>query len=139
MKKKFIHYIICLGLLTSSSSCSNLLDLTPEGSLTEQSTFTNYNNFISYAWQFYNTFAGYTNVALDSEVDGDLFAKAQANSTSDWIWQRKVVPSTSDDYNRPFVHIRAINVLLDAIDQASQLSDSEKKHIRSIGYFFKAY
>ena len=139
MKKKFIHYIICLGLLTSSSSCSNLLDLTPEGSLTEQSTFTNYNNFISYAWQFYNTFTGYTNVALDSEVDGDLFAKAQANSTSDWIWQRKVVPSTSDDYNRPFVHIRAINVLLDAIDQASQLSDSEKKHIRSIGYFFKAY
>ena len=139
MKKKFIHYILCLGLATSLTSCSNLLDLDPEGTLTEQSTFTNYNNFISYAWQFYGTFPGYSNAVPDAEVNGDLFAKAQANATSDWIWQRMVVPSTSSDYSNPFVQIRSINVLLDNIEQASQLSEQEKKHIRSIGYFFKAY
>ncbi|WP_411972003.1 RagB/SusD family nutrient uptake outer membrane protein [Sphingobacterium sp. Lzh-3] len=139
MKKKFIHYILCLGLATSLTSCSNLLDLDPEGTLTEQSTFTNYNNFISYAWQFYGTFPGYSNTVPDAEVNGDLFAKAQANATSDWIWQRMVVPSTSSDYSNPFVQIRSINVLLDNIEQASQLSEPEKKHIRSIGYFFKAY
>ncbi|WP_286801740.1 MULTISPECIES: RagB/SusD family nutrient uptake outer membrane protein [Sphingobacterium] len=139
MKKKFIHYILCLGLVTSLTSCSNLLDLDPEGTLTEQSTFTNYNNFISYAWQFYGTFPGYSNAVPDAEVNGDLFAKAQANATSDWAWQRMVVPSTSNDYSNPFVQIRSINVLLDNIEQASQLSEVEKKHIRSIGYFFKAY
>jgi len=139
MKKRFIQYIIFLGLSTSLSSCSNLLDLDPEGTLTEQSTFTNYNNFISYAWQFYGTFPGYNVSIPDSEVNSDLFATAQANSTSDWIWQRMVVPSTSTDYKDPFIQIRSINILLDNIDQASQLSESEKKHIRSIGYFFKAY
>lgn len=139
MKKKFIHYILCLGLATSLTGCSNLLDLDPEGTLTEQSTFTNYNNFISYAWQFYGTFPGYSNAVPDAEVHSDLFAKAQANATSDWAWQRMVVPSTSSDYSNPFVQIRAINVLLDNIEQAGQLSEPEKKHIRSIGYFFKAY
>lgn len=139
MKKRFIQYIIFLGLSTSLSSCNNLLDLDPEGTLTEQSTFTNYNNFISYAWQFYGTFPGYNGSIPDSEVHGDLFALAQANSTSDWIWQRMVVPSTSADYKDPFIQIRSINILLDNIDRASQLSELEKKHIRSIGYFFKAY
>jgi hypothetical protein len=120
-------------------SCSNLLDLEPEGSLTENSTFSNYNNFISYAWQFYGTFPGYNSSVPDSEVNGDLFAKANANATSDWLWQRVVVPSKSDDYSDPFTQIRSINILLDNIDQATNLTEVENKHIRSIGYFFKAY
>lgn len=139
MKNRIILYTLGLCLSGSLLSCSNLLDLEPEGTLTENSTFTNYNNFISYAWQFYGTFPGYSNAVPNSEFHGDLFANANANGTSDWIWQRIVVPSKSDDYSLPFVQIRSINILLDNIDLASNLTDIEKKHIRSIGYFFKAY
>lgn len=139
MKKRIILYTLGLCLSGAMLSCSNLLDLEPEGSLTENSTFSNYNNFISYAWQFYGTFPGYNSSVPDSEVNGDLFAKANANATSDWLWQRVVVPSKSGDYSDPFIQIRSINILLDNIDQATNLTEVEKKHIRSIGYFFKAY
>ncbi|UZJ65380.1 hypothetical protein OKW96_04065 [Sphingobacterium sp. KU25419] len=110
MKNRIILYTLGLCLSGSLLSCSNLLDLEPEGTLTENSTFTNYNNFISYTWQFYGTFPGYSNAVLNSEFHGDLFANANANGTSDWIWQRIVVPSKSDDYNLPFVQIRSINI-----------------------------
>jgi len=139
MKKRIILYTLGLCLSGSMLSCSNLLDLEPEGSLTENSTFSNYNNFISYAWQFYGTFPGYNGSAPNAEVNGDLFANANANATSDWLWQRVVVPSKSSDYSDPFTQIRSINILLDNIDQAKNLTEVEKKHIRSIGYFFKAY
>lgn len=139
MKKRIILYTLGLCLSGSMLSCSNLLDLEPEGSLTENSTFSNYNNFISYAWQFYGTFTGYNGSAPNAEVNGDLFANANANATSDWLWQRVVVPSKSSDYSDPFTQIRSINILLDNIDQATNLTEVEKKHIRSIGYFFKAY
>ncbi|MDH5828649.1 RagB/SusD family nutrient uptake outer membrane protein [Sphingobacterium faecium] len=139
MKNRIILYTLGLCLSGSMLSCTNLLDLEPEGTLTENSTFTNYNNFISYAWQFYGTFPGYDGSAPNSEFNGDLFAQAVANGTSDWIWQRVVVPSKSGDYNVPFEQIRSINVLLDNIDQARNLTEGEKKHIQSIGYFFKAY
>ncbi len=139
MKKRIILYTLGLCLSGSMLSCSNLLDLEPEGSLTENSTFSNYNNFISYAWQFYGTFPGYNGSAPNAEVNGDLFANANANATSDWLWQRVVVPSKSSDYSDPFTQIRSINILLDNIDQATNLTEVEKKHIRSIGYFFKAY
>lgn len=137
--KSIIYIALATSLATGNTSCTKLLDLSPEGTLTENTTFTSYDNFITYSWQFYGIFPGYSNSVPNSEVNGDLFALANNNATSDWIWNRIVIPGTSSDYNAPFVQIRAINILLNNIDAASQLSDVEKNHIRSIGYFFKAY
>ena len=137
--KSFLHISFAAAIGFSSLSCSNLLDLTPEGSLVEKTTFTSYNNFVTYAWQFYGVFPGYTNAVPDSEVHGDLFAKANTNATSDWLWNRVVIPGESDDYKVPYQNIRSINILLDNIEGSTFLTDVEKKHIRSVGYFFKAY
>ncbi|MFZ4261945.1 RagB/SusD family nutrient uptake outer membrane protein [Sphingobacterium sp. HJSM2_6] len=137
--KYFLYIAIAAGLSTSNTSCTKLLDLSPEGTLTEGTTFTSYDNFITYAWQFYGVFPGYSNSVPNSEVNGDLFALANNNATSDWLWNRIVIPGSSADYSNPYVQIRAINILLDRIDGASQLSEVDKKHVRSLGYFFKAY
>lgn len=139
MKKTLINIGFALSIGLSTSSCSDLLDLSPEGSLTENTTFITYNNFISYAWQFYSVFPGYNGSAPNSEYNGDLFAQANNNATSDWLWERIVVPSSSDNYNVPYVNIRAINIMLGNIESSNQLREEEKRHIRSIGYFFKAH
>ncbi|NQD71299.1 RagB/SusD family nutrient uptake outer membrane protein [Sphingobacterium shayense] len=138
MKKTFLNIGLSLSITFATISCSNLLDLSPEGSLTEPTTFTNYDNFVTYAWQFYDAFPGYDASVPNSEFNADLFAQANNNATSDWLWNRMVVPGSSDDYDIPYTNIRAINIMLDNIDGASQLSETEKNHIRSIGYFFKS-
>lgn len=138
MKKTFLNIGVSLAIALSSVSCTDLLDLSPEGSLTEPTTFTNYENFVTYAWQFYNVFPGYSNSVPNSEFHGDLFAEAKNNATSDWLWNRVVVPGSSAEFDDPYVNIRAINIMLDNIDGASQLNDDQKNHVRSIGYFFKS-
>ncbi|WP_164108701.1 MULTISPECIES: RagB/SusD family nutrient uptake outer membrane protein [Sphingobacterium] len=137
--KSFLHISLAAAIGFSSVSCSNLLDLSPEGSLVEKTTFTSYNNFITYAWQFYDVFPGYSSSVPDSEINGDLFAKASTNATSDWLWNRVVTPGSSNDYKVPYEKIRSINILLDNIETSTFLTDVEKKHIRSLGFFFKAY
>jgi len=139
MKKSILHIGLVLALGLSTTSCSKLLELSPEGTLTENTTFTSYSNFVAYSWQFYGTFPGYSNSVPNSEVNSDLFALANANATSDWLWNRIVTPSSSSDYNTPYNNIRTINIMLDNIDKPNQLTDTEKKHMRSVGYFFKAF
>lgn len=139
MKKSILNIGLIIALGLTSTSCSKLLELSPEGTLTENTTFTSYSNFVAYAWQFYGTFPGYSNSVPNSEVNGDLFALANANATSDWLWNRVVTPSSSSDYNAPYTAIRTINIMLDNIENPNQLTDTEKKHMRSVGYFFKAY
>ena len=36
-----------------------------EGQLTLENTLSDYNGFLTYSWQFYNVFSGYTNEMLD--------------------------------------------------------------------------
>ncbi len=136
--KSLLYIGLASSLTAASSSCSNLLDLKPEGTLTEQTTFATYDNFIAYAWQFYGIFPGYSNSVPNSEVNSDLFSLANNNATSDWLWNRIVIPGSSADYTGPYNQIRSINILLDNID-GSSLKDADKNHVRSIGYFFKAY
>src|SRR5690606_10523532 len=137
MKKSILHIGLVIALGLSTTRCSNLLELSPEGTLTENTTFTSYSNSVAYSWQFYGTFPGYSNSVPNSEVNTDLFALANANATSDWLWNRVVTPSSSGDYNTPYNNIRTINIMLDNIDKPNQLTDTEKKHMRSLGYFFK--
>lgn len=137
--KSFLYIVFAAGLSTKITSCTNLLNLEPEGTLTEGTTFTSYDNFITYAWQLYSVFPGYTNAIPNAEVNTDLFALANNNATSDWLWNRIVIPGSSSDYSNPFAQIRAVNIMLDRIDGANLLNDTEKKHIRSLAYFFKAY
>ena len=133
----YIKIVLFFGLLNASLSC-NKLQLSPQGQLSLESTLSNYNGFETYAWQFYNAFPGYTTAMLDKDVNSDLFLYASPNSQSLWIWQRMTIPSSSTNYSQPYTYIRQINLMLDYIDKSS-LSESDRNHWRSVGYFFRAY
>lgn len=138
---KLTRYIAacCAGLmLLQSCSQKEFLNLQPKDQLTEATTFTSYDNIKTYAWQFYEAFPGYAESVPNSEFNGDLFLNANPNAVSDWIWQRITIPAASSDYQQPYANIRAINIMLANIDQ-SPITDVEKDHWKSVGYFFRAY
>ncbi len=72
MKKIFISFIVLLSLFISSCDKDYLTEL-PEDQLVKATTFTNYNNFKTYAWSFYGVFNPYDLNAQNSEFNGDLF------------------------------------------------------------------
>ncbi len=138
---KLTRYItVCCAGLMILQSCSQkeFLNLQPKDQLTEATTFTSYDNIKTYAWQFYEVFPGYVDAVPNSEFNADLFMNANPNAVSNWIWQRMTIPSASADYQQPYANIRAINILLANIDQ-SPITDAEKDHWKSVGYFFRAY
>ncbi len=76
-----VKAILFFVVITASINCSKL-QLEPQGQLSVESTLSDYNGFKTYAWQFYNTFTGYTNAMLNKDVNSDLFLYANSNSQS---------------------------------------------------------
>ena len=113
-------------------------DMLPKDQLAVGTTFVDYNGFKTYAWKFYSVFPGYAPSTPNSEFNGDLFLNANPNGQSSWVAQTIVIPSSDTSYSGPYVSIRDINVMLDNIDK-SKLSDADKAHWRSVGYFFRAF
>lgn len=132
-----IFFIIVI-IVISYGCKKSFLDLQPKDQLSIETTFAAYEPIKLYAWQFYEVFPGYAGSVTNSEINSDMGAFSFLNGESPWIWQTMIVPTSSSDYTTPFKNIRAINLLLDNVDNAA-MTDAEKKHWRSVGYFFKAF
>lgn len=137
MKELYKIAILCIACIYSTS-CEKILDLSPKDQLTEATTFTNYASIKTYAWQFYSVFKGYDATVFDTERHTDLGSYSRKNRESEWIWQKVVVPTNTSDYTTPFSNIRACNIMLDNIE-VSDIPEVDKKHWKSVAYFFKAY
>ena len=144
--KKIIISISSILFLFSSCLNNDYLDRLPLDQQTEETAFSSYENFQTYAWQFYTYLeadAGPTSLdagpnstsIFDCYSDNGFFGSP--NNENPWVWQTVTVPSTTTNWDTPYTRIRAINILLDNID-ASSMTDEEKNHWRSVGYFFKA-
>ncbi|MGX5818062.1 RagB/SusD family nutrient uptake outer membrane protein [Chitinophaga lutea] len=133
--KKYIT-LGCAALLMLQS-CQTDLDLQPKDKLTVPTTFSNYDNIKAYAWQFYDVFPAYAESVPNLEFNADLFMNANPNGESFWLWQRITIPANTTDYQTPYFNIRAVNIMLDNIGNAS-ISDTDKDHWKSVGYFFRA-
>jgi hypothetical protein len=131
-------FFLTFLIITFQRCKKSFLNLQPKDELTIATTFTTYDNIKTYAWQFYEVFHGYDGALQNIEFNDDLFENSLPNGESNWIWQRTIIPSSSTDYTQPFANIRAINIMLDNIDGA-KISDADKVHWRSVGYFFKAF
>ena len=131
-----------LVILFSTTGCNDFLDKAPLDELTESTAFITYDNFKTYSWKLYETFSGfptdggYTPSNISSEYNSDNMINAQTGGESDYAYQLKSVPSTSSSWN--FSYIRNVNIMLQNIDKSS-MNDTEKRHWRSVGYFFRAY
>ena len=135
--RKYIYLIICVALL---SGCLNndFLERYPLGDPTAETAFETYDNFKAYAWGLYATFPalGY---GTENATDDISYNLTKGNSESNWIKGNVTIPDgqsgTSWSY---YSYIRRVNLMLDHID-GSKMSDMEKEHWRSVGYFFRSY
>ena len=130
--------LICWGVPGCSS---DFLDKYPLDEQTEATAFKTNDNFKTYAWGLYEYFdgfptdGGYTPANISSEYNTDNIIYANSGGESDYAYQLKKLPATSSSWS--FTYIRRVNIMLQNID-GSSMSDIDKDHWRSVGYFFRA-
>lgn len=135
MKKQIIYSAVMLAALTSCND--DFLERTPLSEPTAETAFATYNNFKAYAWGLYETLAvpGYG----ETNSDNISYNSTRGSGESSWIRGTFVVPDSRSgapwDY---YSYIRRVNIMLDRID-GSGMTDAEKAHWRSVGYFFRSY
>jgi hypothetical protein len=136
--------------LLAAGCKKGFLERTPQVELTQQTAFVNYANFQTYAWGLYDYFSGYGVVtaalppAMQSQdCNSDNMARTVAGGQSPYAYQTKLIPGTGAATGFQvvsqwdFSYVRQVNIMLDNIDQ-SAMSQSDKDHWRSVGYFFRA-
>lgn len=150
MKKcfPFLAIILVVGV----TSCQkDFLNRQPIDQLTETTAFVSYDNFKSYSWGLYDYFASYggSGSALPTyfnsqEANSDNYQISISGSQSAYATGTKTIPSALGAATTSmqvaqwnFSFIRRVNVMLDHID-GSSMSQAEKDHWRSVGYFFRA-
>ena len=140
--------IISLSALTLLSSCEKgLLDKYPSGTLVESNAFMTYENYKSYMYQCYSLF---TDKRISSNfsdgkyhANGQYYADHFSGILSDRdLWEnpyamQTVATVTSSRY-WDFGPIRTINIMLSHLDDG-HLAEAEKKHWKSVGYFFHSW
>lgn len=144
MKRIYILLPVIALLMCITNSCIDdaFLDRNPIDKETEATVFTTYDNFKMYAWTLYNGekdypgLIAYQNYPQSGDAADMLYNSNDARGSA---WVRDLnSPATISATNWNFVQIRKANILLDHIDD-SQMLESDKKHWRGVGYFFRAY
>lgn len=139
LKKYIVLPIIALAGLTACSG--DFLDKVPLDQQTEATAFKTNDNFKTYAWGLYEYFdgfptdGGYIPDNISSEYNTDNMIYAKSGEESAYAYQLKKLPATSSSWS--FTYVRRVNIMLQNID-GSSMSDVDKDHWRSVGYFFRA-
>ena len=131
------------------TSCNdNFMELYPDTSLTEKTVFSNYNTFKTYSWGLYSVFEN-GNI-LRRPGTGGSYASAlsyQSDIYAGYLMHRQDggnpyafqnIFSVASGNGWDFSYVYRVNVMLTNIDK-SEMTDAEKAHWRSVGYFFRAY
>lgn len=133
--KKYIYS--CCILLLSSCLNNDFMERVPLGNPTTETVFETYDNFKSYAWGLYETFPALA--YGDKDTDDISYNQTRESSESSWIRGLVNVPDKKDNTAwDQYSFIRRVNLMLDHID-SSKMSEAEKSHWRSVGYFFRSY
>ncbi|BDD09450.1 starch-binding protein [Fulvitalea axinellae] len=137
--KRNIFPIMALALVCLFSACDDDLERLPKDELTVPTTFTTYENIQTYAWQFYGIFGNYHRGLIDrDEYSGDLMMNGKNPNGDEWLWKRITVPTSSGLYNENYKRIRAINLMLDNLENSS-LNEKDAEHWKAVGLFFRSY
>lgn len=149
--KKYILLIIALGTLLSCND--SFLEKIPIETQTEQTAFKTYENFKTYTWGFYTMFSQHQGLTRSIHSQnymgrGDMWAgylhHVNTNVPNYYASQTATTFSSGTDYGNywnyatggwDFSYVRRVNIMIQNIDQ-SGMTDVEKEHWRSVGYFF---
>lgn len=135
--KKILYIISLASIFLTSCLNDDYLEKYPLDKQTELTTFVTYANFKTYAWGLYEQLGGYKIDALyGPEADADNMFIGTKNAETKWAWQKVIVPANDGGWD--FSSIRRVNVMLDNIDK-SRMSEIDKAHWRSVGYFFRSF
>ncbi len=143
--KQYISTFSIFILLLLSSCNDEFLEKYPINQQTEKTAFKTYENFKTFAWGFYSTFSDGTNYIrgygnYGTNYQGDMLAGYLSTyATSEPNQYRSgtiVAPASGNGWD--FGFIRRTNLMLDNIDK-SDMTDTDKEHWKSVGYFFRAY
>lgn len=146
MKIKYkLLALLFTGFLFGSCNDS-FLDIDPVESLTEDTAFDTYDNFKTYSWSLYGVF-GNGNIlrhigsnGQGSIYQGDVFAgyltRKGTNAYNPYAFQTISTVASGNGWD--FDYIRKVNIMITNIDK-STMSDKEKEHWRSVGYFFRSF
>ncbi len=149
MKK--IYSLLLVSALFATGCNNDFLEVYPQDQQTESTAFITDSNFKTYAWSLYEIFEGYSDTNFSDEINAGNFitkGNSAASCLSLWAQANIIVPASPEGTGKEgngvyyqdwdFSYIRQVNLMLDNIDK-SKMSEEEKKHWRSVGYFFRAY
>lgn len=147
MKKIYISLAIFAGSLLATGCNDSFLEKAPVTDLTEENAFNSYDNFKLFAWPCYEMFK---NTMFGTSINGtgqgscysaDLTAGYLESRTdqsgNNYAFGRIQSTASGNGWNFSG-ELRRTNILLSRID-GSEMTDNEKKHWRSVGYFFHSY
>ena len=113
------------------------MERVPLGNPTAETVFETHDNFKSYAWGLYETFPSLA--YEDKDTDDISYNQTRGSSESSWIRGLVDIPDKKDNTAwAQYSFIRRVNLMLDHVD-SSKMSEVEKAHWKSVGYFFRSY
>lgn len=140
-------YILALFALLAMVSCNDdYLEKYPLDKQTEATAFKTNENFKTFSWGFYNTFADNANyvqglIGNYGNYEGDMLAgylSGIGTTESNPYRLGTMSTPTTGSNGWDFSFVRRTNLMLENIDK-SDMSQTDKDHWRSVGYFFRAY
>lgn len=146
--KKIIFIFLTVATIAICSCNDDFMERYPTTSLTEETVFGGYSTFQTYSWGLYSVFTNGN--LLRRPGTGGAYASAlsyQGDINAGYLMRREGggnsyafqnISSTSSGNGWDFGYIRSVNVMLSNIDN-STMSDADKEHWRSVGYFFRAF
>ena len=145
LKNILLSGVAALSVFTSCND--SFLDKNPITALGESNAFQTYDNFKSYMYNCYGLFTDtriYTNFSGGSyywggQWNSDYYAgimTTRDNSFNPYAYGSLSQTTSSSNWN--FSYPRIVNIMLSHLDDG-KLTNAEKDHWRSVGYFFHAY
>lgn len=137
--------IIALSCFTLFACNDEFLEKYPITDLSEETAFGTYDNFKAFAFPLYEMFTNTTiatsvnGFAQNSNYNGDFYAGYITTKTTYNPYAFQTIGSSSSGNGWNFSYIRRCNIMLSHIQGCESMSQAEKNHWRSVGYFFHSY
>lgn len=152
MKKIYITTLI--AALSLGACNDDFSEKYPIESQTEATAFITYDNFKTYAWSLYSIFDNAEKInGVDNKnnfvqslitnygrYEGDFMAGylSTYSTTENNPYRNQTATAPSSGGGWDFQYLRKINLMIDNVDK-SEMSEADKGHWRSVGYFFHSY
>lgn len=147
--KKVIIYAALLAGLTFTGCNDSFLEKYPVTDLTEENAFKSYDNFKSFMWPCYEMFVNTTirtstasngwgtSGQYGGDVDANYLNKRSPSGFNQFAYQTKGSTASGNGWDFSS-YIRRINIMLSHVEE-SDMTQAEKDHWTSVGYFFHSF